>query len=172
MTEKYLGNAITGSLFGTPVGAKIVARAWTDPAFAEWLRVDSTKAIQSMGYHMRTIHSDATEHIVTVENTDQVHNMIVCTLCSCYPKSILGLPPTWYKSEAYRLMAVSNPRELLKEFDLYIDDDVEIKVWDSTAEIRYMVIPQRPWGTETWSVTKLESIITRDSLIGTAVLKV
>jgi nitrile hydratase subunit alpha len=170
MSGSYLGAVANGALFGVHIGQRIVARAWTDQKFAEWLRHDSTQAIQSLGYHVRTVHSDATESLVTVENTPQVHNLVVCTLCSCYPKSILGLPPNWYKSESYRDRAVREPRALLKEFGLVIPESVDIRVWDSTALKRYIVIPMRPEGTNHLSVEELESIVPRDSLIGTAIV--
>jgi nitrile hydratase len=143
-------------------GAKVVARAWSNPAYLEKLRTDATNAIADMGFIGRQ-----GEHMVAVENTQDVHNMVVCTLCSCYPWPVLGLPPVWYKAPPYRSRAVSDPRGVLAEFGVQLPDDVGVKVWDSTAEVRYLVIPQRPEGTETWSEEKLASLVTRDSMIGT-----
>ena len=142
-------------------GAQVVARAWSDPSFLDWLRKDATAAIASLGYSGRQ-----GEHMVVVENTPQVHNMVVCTLCSCYPWSVLGLPPAWYKSAPYRSRAVADPRGVLKEFGTEVDSGVEVRVWDSTAELRYLVIPQRPAGTEGWNEDKLAGLVTRDSMIG------
>lgn len=147
-------------------GARVVARAWSDPAFAEWLRTDATAAIASMGYQGRQ-----GEHMVALFNTPRLHNMVVCTLCSCYPWPVLGLPPVWYKSMPYRSRAVIEPREVLKEFGVEIPEAVEVRVWDSTAEIRYLVIPMRPKGTEGWSEEQLAAIVTRDSMIGTGLAK-
>ncbi len=142
-------------------GARVVAKAWVDPDFAEWLRRDATAAIASLGYGGRQ-----GEHMVAVEQTDDTHHMIVCTLCSCYPWPILGLPPTWYKSAPYRSRAVRDPRGVLAEFGVSLDDDVEIRVWDSTAEVRYLVVPQRPGGTEGWTEEGLAELVTRNSMIG------
>jgi len=143
-------------------GARIVARAWTDPAYRERLLANATDAIAEMGY----IESWA-EDMVAVENTPQVRNLVVCTLCSCYPWPVLGLPPAWYKSDAYRARAVVDPRGVLKAFGEDIPEDVEVRVWDSTAEMRYMVLPERPAGTEGWSEAQLAAIVTRDSMVGT-----
>ena len=142
-------------------GARVVARAWVDAEFREWLRKDATAAIASLDYTGRQ-----GEHMVAVEQTDTIHNMVVCTLCSCYPWPVLGLPPTWYKSAPYRSRAVRDPRGVLAEFDVALPDGVEIRVWDSTAEIRYLVIPQRPAGTDGWSEERLAELVTHDSMIG------
>ena len=147
-------------------GAKVVAKAWSDPAFKEWLLRDATAAIASLGFMGRQ-----GEHMVAVENSDQVHNMVVCTLCSCYPWPVLGIPPVWYKSEAYRSRAVIDPRGVLAEFGVSLPEEREVRVWDSTAEIRYLVIPQRPAGTEGLSEEELAALITRDSMIGTDILE-
>ena len=143
-------------------GAKVVAKAWSDPAFRQWLLDDATAAIASLGFGGRQ-----GEHMVAVENTESVHNMVVCTLCSCYPWPVLGIPPVWYKSEAYRSRAVIDPRGVLAEFGVEVPEEKEIRVWDSTAEIRYLVIPQRPAGTEDLSEEQLADLVTRDSMIGT-----
>lgn len=142
-------------------GAQVVARAWVDPDFMEWLRRDATAAIASVGFQGRQ-----GEHMVAVEQTDDTHNMVVCTLCSCYPWPVLGLPPTWYKSAPYRSRAVRDPRGVLDEFGVTLDDGVDVRVWDSTAEVRYLVIPQRPVGTDGWSEQALAELVTRDSMIG------
>jgi nitrile hydratase len=144
-------------------GARVVARAWSDPQFKTWLLEDATAAIASLGYTGRQ-----GEHMVAVENTPDTHNLIVCTLCSCYPWTVLGLPPVWYKSPPYRSRAVIDPRSVLAEFGLELPEETAIRVWDSTAEIRYMVLPMRPQGTQGWSEEKLASLVTRDSMIGTA----
>lgn len=146
-------------------GARVVARAWVDPEFRAWLMADASAAIASLGYSGRQ-----GEHIVAVENTAARHNMVVCTLCSCYPWPVLGLPPTWYKSAPYRSRVVRDPRGVLMDFDVQLADDVEIRVWDSTAEVRYLVIPQRPAGTEHLSEEALAALVTRDSMIGTDLL--
>jgi nitrile hydratase len=143
-------------------GAHVVARAWSDPQFLDWLRRDATAAIASLGYTGRQ-----GEHMVAVENTPQEHNMVVCTLCSCYPWSVLGLPPVWYKSAPYRAKAVRDPRGVLADFGVTLPDPARIRVWDSTAEIRYLVIPMRPAGTDGWSEEALARLVTRDSMIGT-----
>jgi len=143
-------------------GAKVVAKAWSNPAYLEKLRTDASNAIADLGFVGRQ-----GEHMVAVENTEDVHNMVVCTLCSCYPWPVLGLPPVWYKSPPYRSRAVSDPRSVLAEFAVQLPDSTAIKVWDSTAEIRYLVIPRRPKGTDGWSEEKLASLVTRDSMIGT-----
>lgn len=142
-------------------GAQVVARAWVDPEFVEWLRTDATAAIDSLGFAGRQ-----GEHMVAVEQTDQTHNLVVCTLCSCYPWPVLGLPPTWYKAGPYRSRAVRDPRGVLREFGVTLPDDVDVRVWDSTAEVRYLVIPQRPTGTDDWSQERLAELVTRDSMIG------
>jgi len=144
-------------------GAHVVAKAWSDPAYKEWLLKDATAAIASLGYTGRQ-----GEHMVAVENTPQTHNLIVCTLCSCYPWTVLGLPPVWYKAPPYRSRAVIDPRGVLAEFGLTLPEETAISVWDSTAEIRYMVLPMRPKGTEGWNEEKLASLVTRDSMIGTS----
>ena len=146
-------------------GARVVARAWTDPAYKARLLADGTAAIAELGYSGRQ-----GEHMVAVENTDTTHNLVVCTLCSCYPLPVLGLPPTWYKSAPYRSRAVIEPRAVLHEFGVDLSDDVEVRVWDSTAEIRYLVLPQRPTGTEAMTEEQLATLVTRDSMIGTAVV--
>lgn len=142
-------------------GARVVVRAWLDPAFKAALLEDASKAVASLGYFSRV-----GDHLIAVENTSKRHNLVVCTLCSCYPWEMLGLPPTWYKSAPYRSRAVKHPRSVLAEFNVYLPDDVEIRVWDSTAETRYLVIPMRPQGTEDWSEGQLSSLVTRDSMIG------
>ena len=143
-------------------GARVVARSWADPAYRQWLRDDATAAIRSLGYAGRQ-----GEHMVAVENTDAVHNMVVCTLCSCYPLPVLGLPPVWYKSAPYRSRAVIDPRGVLAEFGVSLPAETKIRVWDSTAEIRYLVVPMRPAGTDGWSEDRLGALVTRDSMIGT-----
>lgn len=148
-------------------GARVVARAWTDPEYLARLREDATTAIDELGYGGRQ-----GEHMVIVENTPEVHNLVVCTLCSCYPWSVLGLPPAWYKSDAYRARAVIDPRGVLADFGLTLPDDKEIRVWDSTAEIRYLVIPERPAGTDDWSEEELATLVTRDAMVGTAEVSV
>jgi nitrile hydratase len=150
------------SKVGPRNGARVVAKAWSDPAYRAWLLKDATAAIASLGYTGRQ-----GEHMVALENTDRVHNMVVCTLCSCYPWSVLGLPPVWYKSAPYRSRAVIDPRGVLGEFGVTLPAEVELRVWDSTAEVRYMVLPQRPAGTDGWTESKLEALVTRDSMIGT-----
>ena len=142
-------------------GAKVVARAWVDPAYKERLMRDATAAIAEFGFTGRQ-----GEHMVVVENTPAVHNMVVCTLCSCYPWPVLGLPPVWYKSAPYRSRAVLDPRGVLREFGTVIGDEVEVRVWDSTAELRYLVLPERPAGTEGFSEEQLAELVTRDSMIG------
>ncbi|HEY7172945.1 MAG TPA: nitrile hydratase subunit alpha [Vicinamibacterales bacterium] len=144
-------------------GARVVARAWLDPAFKKRLLDDAPKAIAELG--MLTGMGD---HTVVVENTAKVHNLIVCTLCSCYPWALIGLPPVWYKSAAYRSRAVIDPRGVLREFGTTVGDDVEVRVWDSTAEVRYLVLPERPAGTEGLSEEQLVSLITRDAMVGVA----
>jgi len=143
-------------------GAQVVAKAWVDPKFRQWLFEDGTGAIGSLGFGGR-----GGNHIVALENTPSVHNMVVCTLCSCYPWAVLGLPPLWYKSAPYRSRTVADPRSVLRDFGMELPKDTEIRVWDSTAELRYLVVPMRPAGTEGWSEDKLTELITRDSMIGT-----
>jgi nitrile hydratase len=147
-------------------GARVVARAWADPAFFEWLLRDATAAIASLGYSGRQ-----GEHMVAVANTDRVHNMVVCTLCSCYPWPVLGLPPVWYKSAPYRSRAVRDPRGVLADFGVVLPADKEIRVWDSTAEVRYLVIPQRPSGSESLAEDALADLVTRDAMIGTGLAR-
>jgi nitrile hydratase subunit alpha len=144
-------------------GAKVVSRAWTDPAYKERLLSDGTAAIAELGFH-----GPQGEYMVVVENTPQVHNLVVCTLCSCYPWPTLGIPPKWYKAPAYRSRAIREPRKLLAEMGTVIPDDVEIRVWDSSAEARYLVLPMRPDGTADLSEEQLAGIVTRDSMIGVA----
>lgn len=143
-------------------GARVVARAWSDPAFRDRLRADATAAIAELGFGGRQ-----GEHMVALENTPTRHNVVVCTLCSCYPWPVLGLPPVWYKSAPYRSRVVIDPRGVLRDFGLDLPATTEIRVWDSTAEIRYLVIPARPEGTQGWSEEKLADLVTRDSMIGT-----
>jgi len=146
-------------------GARVVARAWTDPAFKARLIADATNAIAELGYA-----GGQGDHMVVVENTPTTHNLVVCTLCSCYPWPVLGLPPVWYKSSPYRSRAVIDPRGVIAEFGTKLADDVEVRVWDSTAEIRYLVLPQRPAGTDGLSEDALAALVTRDGMIGTATL--
>jgi nitrile hydratase len=143
-------------------GARVVARSWVDTAFRKWLLSDATAAIASLGYTGRQ-----GEHMIAVENTADCHNMVVCTLCSCYPWPTLGLPPTWYKSAPYRSRAVKDPRGVLADFGVTLPDSTQIRVWDSTAEVRYLVVPLRPSGTENLSEEQLAALVTRDSMIGT-----
>ena len=143
-------------------GAAVVARAWVDPDYKARLMADGTAAIAELGFSGRQ-----GEHMVIVENTPEVHNMVVCTLCSCYPWTVLGLPPVWYKASPYRARVVKEPRGVLGDFGLELAEDVEIRVWDSTAEIRYLVLPERPPGTEGLSEAELAALVTRDSMIGT-----
>ena len=143
-------------------GARVVARAWVDSDYRRWLFEDATAAIASMGFTGRQ-----GEDMVALENTPRIHNMVVCTLCSCYPWPTLGLPPVWYKSAPYRSRAVQDPRGVLAEFGVVLPDETEVRVWDSTAEIRYLVVPMRPPGAEGLSVDRLAELVTRDSMIGT-----
>jgi nitrile hydratase subunit alpha len=143
-------------------GARVVARAWVDEAYRERLRSDATAAIAEFGYSGRQ-----GEHMVALENTPSVHNLVVCTLCSCYPWPVLGLPPVWYKSAPYRSRAVIDPRGVLADFGLNLPADIELRVWDSTAEMRYLVVPQRPAGTDGWTEEALARLVTRDAMIGT-----
>lgn len=147
-------------------GAAVVARAWADPDFADWLREDATEAIASMGFAGRQ-----GEHMVAVFNSAEEHNLVVCTLCSCYPWPVLGLPPAWYKAPAYRARAVREPRAVLAEFGVTLPEEKQIRVWDSTAEIRYLVIPERPAGTEAMDQEALANLVTRDSMIGCGLAK-
>jgi nitrile hydratase len=147
-------------------GAKIVARAWVDPAYKQRLLADGTAAVAEFGFMGRQ-----SEKLVVVENTPAVHNVVVCTLCSCYPWAVLGLPPVWYKSAPYRARAVIDPRGVLKELGVSVAENREVRVWDSTAEIRYMVLPERPKGTENLSEDELAALITRDAMIGVAEVK-
>jgi len=144
-------------------GAHVVAHAWADPAYKVRLLEDGSKAIAELGYMGRQ-----GEDMVVLENTPKVHNMVVCTLCSCYPWPVLGLPPVWYKSAPYRSRAVLDPRGVLRELGVEVPEDVEVRVWDSTSEVRYLVLPERPRGTEGWSEAELAGIVTRDSMIGVA----
>ena len=144
-------------------GARVVARAWVDPAFKARLMSDGAEAVAEFGYQGRQ-----TEDLVVVENTPKVHNLVVCTLCSCYPWGVLGLPPVWYKSAPYRSRAVMDPRGVLREFGVEVGPEVEVRVWDSTAEVRYLVLPQRPAGSEGMSEEELASLVTRDAMIGVA----
>ena len=143
-------------------GARVVAKAWSDPAFKQALLADASKAVSALGHESRV-----GDHLVAVENTPALHNMIVCTLCSCYPWEVLGLPPTWYKSAPYRSRAVKDPRGVLADFGVTLPKDTEIRVWDSTAETRFIVLPMRPAGTEGWSTERLADLVTRNSMIGT-----
>ena len=147
---------------GPQNGARVVARAWVDGDFRQWLRRDATAAIASLGFSGRQ-----GEHMVVVENTPDTHHLVVCTLCSCYPWPVLGLPPTWYKSAPYRARAVRDPRGVLADFGVVLPDDTAIRVWDSTAEIRYLVLPMRPPGSDGLSEDALAALVTRDSMIGT-----
>src|SRR5437588_417644 len=147
-------------------GARVVARAWVDPAYKKRLLTDATAAIAELGYS-----GGQGEDMIVLENTPKVHNLIVCTLCSCYPWPVLGLPPVWYKSAPYRARAVIDPRGVLKELGSEVPEDVEVRVWDSTAELRYLVLPERPAGTQGWTEDELAAIVTRDAMIGVAQVK-
>jgi nitrile hydratase subunit alpha len=172
LTEKELVNAefIDGvvSLYENDIGpmngARVVARAWVDPGYRERLLADGTAAIGELGFA-----GAEGSHIVAVENTPEVHNVIVCTLCSCYPWPVLGLPPVWYKSPPYRARMVREPRAVLREFGVELPDSVEVRVWDSSAEVRYLVLPRRPEGTEDLSEDELAELVTRDAMIGVAI---
>jgi nitrile hydratase len=144
-------------------GARVVARAWVDPAYRQRLLADGTAAIAELGFS-----GAQGEHMRVLENTPEVHNLVVCTLCSCYPWSVLGLPPAWYKSAPYRSRAVIDPRGVMREFGLDVDEDVEVRVWDSTAELRYLVLPERPGGTENLNEEQLAALVTRDAMVGVA----
>ena len=150
---------------GPHIGARIVAKAWTDPDFKARLLEDASATLAELGYT-----GFEGSHMVVKENTDRIHNLVVCTLCSCYPWPVLGLPPNWYKSTPYRAKAVREPRGLLQEFGLELAEDTEVRVWDSNAEIRYLVLPRRPQGTETLSEQELQAIVTRDSMVGTGLV--
>ena len=167
LTEEIVDNVIVqfNERVGPLNGARVVAKAWSDPEFKSRLLEDGTKAIEEFNFE-----GGQTEKLVVVENTPQVHNAVVCTLCSCYPWSVLGLPPTWYKDPAYRSRIVREPRVLLAEMGLKLAQEVEIKVWDSSAEVRYMVLPQRPEDTAELSEEQLAALVTRDAMIGVAVL--
>ncbi len=147
-------------------GARVVARAWSDPAFKRALLDDGSKAVRAMGHESRV-----GDHLVAIENTPALHNMVVCTLCSCYPWEVLGLPPVWYKSAPYRSRAVKDPRGVLADFGVKLPKETQIRVWDSTAETRFLVLPMRPAGTEGWSEERLSSLVTRDCMIGTGLPK-
>ena len=170
LTEKgYVDPAVLDSIIehyetktGPHVGARAVARAWVDPGFRAALLADATRAIAALGI-------DVGDHLIAVENTPARHNMVVCTLCSCYPWDVLGLPPVWYKSAPYRSRAVMDPRGVLADFGVKLPTDTEIRIWDSTAETRFMVVPQRPAGTEGWNEDELATLVTRDCMIGMGV---
>jgi nitrile hydratase subunit alpha len=147
-------------------GALVVARAWCDPEFRLWLLKDATAAIASLGFSGRQA-----EHMVAVENTPELHNMVVCTLCSCYPWAVLGLPPTWYKSAPYRARAVKDPRGVLRDFGVQLPESTRIRIWDSTAEVRYLIVPRRPPGSEHLNESGLATLVTRDSMIGTGLAR-
>ena len=142
-------------------GAAVVVKAWTDAEYRQWLLDDATRAIASLGYI-----GHQGEQMRVLENTQNIHNLVVCTLCSCYPWAVLGLPPVWYKSAPYRSQAVADPRGVLQQFGTDLPDDVEVRVWDSTSEMRYLVLPQRPEGTEDWTDEQLTDLVTRNSMIG------
>ncbi|WP_299935380.1 nitrile hydratase subunit alpha [uncultured Pelagimonas sp.] len=151
---------------GPQNGAQVVARAWIDAEFHAALMSDATAAVSEMGFYGRQ-----GEHMVAVQNTEAVHNIVVCTLCSCYPWPLLGIPPGWYKSDAYRARVVREPRKVLAEFGVVLPENKKVRVWDSTAEVRYLIIPQRPKGTEGMSEAELANLVTRDSMIGTGLAK-
>lgn len=142
-------------------GAHVVAKAWVDPEFKSALLADATSVVNELGYSGRQ-----GEHLRVVENSEKIHNLVVCTLCSCYPWTVLGLPPVWYKSAPYRARAVAEPRDVLAEFGTTLADDVQIKVWDSTSEMRYLVLPMRPAGTDGWSEAELQQLVSRNAMIG------
>ena len=150
---------------GPHIGARVVAKAWADPEFKRRLLADATSAVAALGIAGRAVH------LIAVENTPQRHNIVVCTLCSCYPWDMLGLPPVWYKSAAYRSRTVMDPRRVLADFGVSLPADTEIRVWDSTAETRYLVVPMRPEGADSWSEEQLASLVTRDSMIGTGLAR-
>jgi nitrile hydratase len=152
---------------GPHIGAQVIAKAWSDPGFRRALLEDASKAVAAFAPQVGNVG----EHLIAVENTSRVHNMIVCTLCSCYPTDVLGLPPTWYKSFAYRSRAVKEPRAVLADLGVTLPVETEIRVWDSTAETRYLVVPMRPAGTEGWSESQLAKLVTRNSMVGTGLAK-
>jgi nitrile hydratase len=152
---------------GPHIGAQVIAKAWVDSGFRQALLDDASKAVATIAHQVGRVG----EHLIAVANTPQLHNMIVCTLCSCYPTDVLGLPPTWYKSFAYRSRVVKDPRSVLADFGVTLAVETEIRVWDSTAETRYMVVPMRPAGTESWSEVQLAKLVTRDSMVGTGLPK-
>lgn len=152
---------------GPHIGAQVIAKAWSDPGFRQALLDDASKAVATIAQQVGRVG----EHLIAVENTPQLHNMIVCTLCSCYPTDVLGLPPTWYKSFAYRSRVVKEPRAVLADFGVALPAETEVRVWDSTAETRYLVVPMRPAGAEGWSEAQLAALITRDSMVGTGLPK-
>ncbi len=174
LTEKgYVDPAALDSIIeayetkiGPHIGAQVVARAWVDSGFREALLADASKAIAQLGLEQKV-----GDHLIAVENTPSTHNMIVCTLCSCYPWDLLGLPPAWYKSAPYRARTVKEPRRVLADFGVTLPDETKVRVWDSTAETRFIVLPMRPAATEGWSEEKLASLVTRDSMIGTGFAK-
>lgn len=174
LTEKgYVDPAALDSIIetyetkiGPHIGARVVARAWADPDFRKALLADASKAIAQLGLEQKV-----GDHLIAVENTPATHNMIVCTLCSCYPWDLLGLPPTWYKSAPYRARTVKEPRKVLADFGVTLPDETKVRVWDSTAETRFIVLPMRPQATEGWSEEKLAALVTRDSMVGTGLPK-
>ena len=166
LTEEQIRAEVENMRGRTPErGAKVVARAWTDPAFKERLLKNGTKGCEELGLDVPALK------LVVVENTPQVHNVIVCTLCSCYPRMLLGIPPDWYKSRAYRSRMVKEPRVVLAEFGLRLKEDIQVRVHDSTADMRYLVLPMRPAGTDGWSEERLAALVSRDSMIGVALPK-
>jgi nitrile hydratase subunit alpha len=167
LTEGAIGDEVAAMRARTPErGARVVARAWTDAGFKERLLRNGTAACEELGLEIPALR------LVVVENTPQVHNVIVCTLCSCYPRVLLGIPPDWYKSRAYRSRMVREPRAVLDEFGLHLGEEVSIRVHDSTADMRYLVLPMRPAGSESWDEARLAGIVSRDSMIGVAIPKV
>lgn len=174
LTEKgYVDPAALDSIIetyetkiGPHIGAQVVARAWVDPGFREALLADASKAIARLGLQQKV-----GDHLIAVENTPTTHNMIVCTLCSCYPWDLLGLPPAWYKSAPYRARTVKEPRKVLADFGVTLPDETKVRVWDSTAETRFIVLPMRPAATEGWPEEKLAELVTRDSMVGTGLPK-
>jgi nitrile hydratase subunit alpha len=174
LTEKgYVDPAVLDQIvenaetkIGPHIGARIVARAWHDPEFKRRLLADATEAVNALAGH-----DPVSAHLIAVENTPQTHNVVVCTLCSCYPWSVLGLPPVWYKSAPYRSRTVIDPKGVLAEFGVKLPADTEIRIWDSTAETRFLVVPMRPAGTDGWSEDELARLVTRDSMIGTGLAK-
>jgi nitrile hydratase len=163
LTEQAISEEVAAMRARTPErGARVVAKAWVDPEYKKRLLANATAACEELGLEIPALK------LVAVENTPQVHNVIVCTLCSCYPRVLLGIPPDWYKSRAYRSRMVREPRRVLEEFNLHLGDDVAIRVHDSTADMRYLVLPMRPAGTEGWDEARLAGLVTRDSMIGVA----